>query len=487
MRVYTAKYDAAYNTADNSLVANLLKYPEIAKKVIELYPRYTTTYLLEKLGFGAGEKVLGDNSFEWKSMARYRNQQTLAAAMNDDVSAVGDNITCSITDTADSPCMINVNDIIRLSSGLQLHVQSVTDGTNVKSVVGKALNDIDTNNDSGSIVGIIGNAFGEGSLGAEVGEGYAYPETRKNYLTISRKKLVIDARDLTDVTWVEHNGHRLWFFTKEQQTEAQFMYDLEVMRWFGKSSMSGNISTPGGAQSGISGVPTIGDGLLAQISTSNVMTYEENDDITERQLANFLAQLSLNAQNATGNEYVVFTGTQGKLQFHRAMKDLLFKDGGNASSVLVDKAGQDVAVGANFTSYYCMGNKLTLAHCPVFDDPNLAAAPGYAAEAEILAATPGADTAEAWRGANLSGLMVFLDMGVQQGVANIELIAKGAEGTNRNWVKKYVPGMINPYDSKSMLAASGDDRFECHWLTQSGIIVRNPLSCGILKPTGLVL
>jgi hypothetical protein len=286
---------------------------------------------------------------------------------------------------------------------------------------------------------------------------------------------------------VEHNGHRLWFFTKEQQTEAQFMYDLEVMRWFGKSSMSGNISTPGGAQTGITGVPTIGDGLLAQISTSNVMTYEENDDITERQLANFLAQLSLNAQNATGNEYVVFTGTQGKLQFHRAMKDLLFKDGGNASSVLVDKAGQDVAVGANFTTYYCMGNKLTLAHCPVFDDPNLAAAPGYAAEAEILAATPGADTAEAWRGANLSGLMVFLDMGVQQGVANIELIAKGAEGTNRNWVKKYVPGMINPYDSASMLAASGDDRFECHWLTQSGIIVRNPLSCGILKPTGLVL
>ena len=492
MRVYTAKYDAAYNTADNSLVANLLKYPEIAKKVIELYPRYTTTYLLEKLGFGAGEKVLGDNSFEWKSMARYRNQQTLAADFSADVSALGDNITISVTDTADLPCMINVNDIIRLSSGLQLHVQSITDGTNVKSVVGKALNDIDTDITASTdgVIGIIGNAFGEGSLGAEVGEGYAYPETRKNHLTISRKKLVIDARDLTDVTWVEHNGHRLWFFTKEQQTEAQFMYDLEVMRWFGKSSMSGNISTPGGAQSGISGVPTIGDGLLAQIAESNILTYEEDEDLNEYVLTNFMAQLSLNAQNPTGNEYVVFTGTQGKIQFHRAMKDLLFKDGGNASSVLVDRAGQDVSVGANFTTYYCMGNKLTLAHCPVFDDPNLANAPGYTSTAaseseiahEIADATDGP-----FRGANLSGLMVFLDMSAQQGVANIELIAKGAEGTNRNWVKKYVPGMINPYDSKSMLAASGDDRFECHWLTQSGIIVRNPLSCGILKPTGLVL
>ena len=492
MRVYTAKYDAEYNTADTSLVSNLLKYPEIAKKVIELYPRYTTTYLLEKLGFGASEKVLGDNSFEWKTMARYRKLQKLQAAIANDSTnvAVGDeDNNIKIVDTTEDPCMVNAHDIIRLADGSQYYVVSIADGTNLKTLTTRALTTSSAANTvlaANTTVAVVGNAFGEGSLGSTVGEGYSYPETRKNWLTISRKKLVIDARDLTDVTWVEHNGHRLWFFTKEQQTEAQFMYDLEVMRWFGKSSMSGNISTPGGAQTGITGVPTIGDGLLAQISTSNVMTYEENEDMTERQFANFLAQLSLNAQNATGNEYVVFTGTQGKLQFHRAMKDLLFKDGGNASSVLVDKAGQDVAVGANFTTYYCMGNKLTLAHCPVFDDPNLAAAPGYAAEAEIAAATPSTG-AEEWRGANLSGLMVFLDMGVQQGVANIELIAKGAEGTNRNWVKKYVPGMINPYDSASMLAASGDDRFECHWLTQSGIIVRNPLSCGILKPTGLVL
>ena len=83
--------------------------------------------------------------------------------------------------------------------------------------------------------------------------------------------------------------------------------------------------------------------------------------------------------------------------------------------------------------------------------------------------------------------MVFLDMTSQGGVANIELVAKGAEGTNRNWVKKYVPGMINPYVSKSMLAATGNDKFECHWLTQSGIIVRNPLSCGIFKPANVTL
>ena len=41
--------------------------------------------------------------------------------------------------------------------------------------------------------------------------------------------------------------------------------------------------------------------------------------------------------------------------------------------------------------------------------------------------------------------------------------------------------MVNPYDTKSMMAANGDDRFQCHVLSESGIIVRNPLSCGILS------
>jgi hypothetical protein len=485
MKVYSAKYDAQHNTADNSLVANLLKYPEIAKKVIELYPRYTTTYLLEKLGFGASEKVLGDNSFEWKSMGRYRQQQTLQADYTEGSAVtVGDSVTITIHDTDAKVCMINANDIIRLANGARLHVTSLASGTNLQTLTCVALDGYAAGTVSAnSIVGVIGNAFVEGSEGGSVGEGYAYPETRKNYVTISRKKLVIDARDLTDVTWVEHNGHRVWFFTKEQQTDAQFMYDLEVMRWFGKASFSGDISTPGGAQSSaVAGVPTMGDGILEQIKGANTLTYGSSGDdaeLTEDMLLEFIGNLSLNSQSPTGNEWVVFGGTQAKIQWHKAMKDLLVTSGAGAASVFVDKAGQDVAVGSNFSTYYALGNKITFAHCPVFDDPNLATAPGYANNAEVGTAFKGAGS--------LSGLMVFLDMGTSNGVANIELISKGAEGTNRNWVKKYVPGMINPYDPKSMLAASGDDKFECHWLTQSGIIVRNPLTCGILKPVDVVI
>lgn len=487
MKVYSAKYDASQATAENSLTANLLKYPEIAKKVIELYPRYTTTYLLEKLGFGASEKVLGDNSFEWKAMGRYRQKQILDATVtlaSDGAIAAGAAISFDVKDhTGGNTCMINANDIIRIG-GYQFHVTSVTAGTGSEdhaTVATKSLQAIGNSVTIGTaddVVAIIGNAFGEGSEGSTVGEGYSYPETHKNYVTISRKKLVIDATDLTDITWVEHNGHRLWFFTKEQQTEAQFMYDLEVMRWFGKSTMSGDITVAGQQQTQLSGVPVIGDGLLEQIKGANTLTYgtngANNAELSVDVLTEFIGNLTMNAQNATGNEYVVFTGTQGKVQFAKAMKDFLVLNGAGGASVLVDKAGQDVALGANFSTYYALGNKITVAHCPVFDDPNIAPNPAYANDAAI-GSTFKATTA-------LSGVMVFLDMSVNQGVSNIELISKGAEGINRNWVKKYVPGMINPYDSKSMLAASGDDKFECHWLTQSGIIVRNPLSCGILKP-----
>ena len=42
--------------------------------------------------------------------------------------------------------------------------------------------------------------------------------------------------------------------------------------------------------------------------------------------------------------------------------------------------------------------------------------------------------------------------------------------------------MVNPYDQKSMLAANGNDSFECQIMSESGVIVRNPLSCGVLTP-----
>ena len=222
----------------------------------------------------------------------------------------------------------------------------------------------------------------------------------------------------------------------------------------------------------------MGDGILAQIDASHQFTYtlDSTTDLSEATLLEVIATLSLNTLSATGNEYVCFTGMQGMVQFQKAMREFIGQTTAtNGGAIMVDKAGQDVEVGANFTSYNVLGNKISVVHNPCFDDPNIG---NIALSNNLLSSRAQGQ---------LSGLMVFMDMSTQDGVANVELIAKGAEGYNRNYVKKYVPGMINPNDPTSMMAANGNDTFECHILSESGVIVRNPLSCGILKPTGLVI
>jgi len=493
MKVFSAKYDPSYNTADNSLVNNMLKYPEIAKKIIELYPRYSMTYLLERLGFGASEKVIGANAFEWKVMKRYKEKAVLETAVSAN-KAAGATTTLSIRSTeADSEfCMLQANDIIRFERGgataMVTSVGTIDTAGNTDVVVRHitAYDFSSTNAAAGSVVGVIGSAFGQGSLGDEVGEGYAYPETHRNHLTLSRRKMKINGIDLHDVTWVEHNGHRLWYFTKEQQMTDQFMYELELNRWFGKSSVAGDTSTnaitfPGDAGSvaaALGSTPVMGDGIIAQIDSGNIFDYtpHTSNGVGESVLLDALATLSLNSIRATGNEYVVFTGMTGMVNFQKGMKAFLSNGvgaSGSAGPIFVDKAGQDIEVGGNFTTYHALGNKLTLVHNPCFDDPNMATLTG---------GVGGFNSAN-----ELSGAMVFMDMSVQDGVANVELIAKGAEGYNRNYVKKYVPGMINPNDPSSMMAANGNDTFECHILSESGVIVRNPLSCGIVKPSGITL
>jgi hypothetical protein len=517
-RIYKGTYGSG-TSPENALNTALLQYPEIAKTLIQQYPRYSATYLLEKTGRHAAEKVLGDNSFEWKVMGRYNapsfmtghfstNGTTFTAAASvttttgntiDDADANGDvfylivdGTTGAGTDAARTGDFLNKFDMVRFQSGATALVledpiantsasAAATDfivkfemvGAHDGSSVVAGLQTADITDEA--IVASIGSAFPNGSNGADVGENYVYPDTYTNFLTTMRKKCSVTGKDLTDVTWIENNGHRLWYFTKEQMMMDEFMYQQELQRWYGRRSVTNSTVARPGAYStsslGTSGTQSssivTGDGLLAQIDSSNQASYTLGA-LTEDIITEFLAKLSLNATNAEGNEYVVFTGTEGRLAFHKAMKDLLIAPSGSFTGGSMNGVNGDVSLGANFVSYEALGNKLTMAYCPVFDDQNIhSAASGTNAFGDNRLKE--------------SAKMVFLDFGKTSGVSNIELITKGAEGTNRSFIKKYVAGMINPYDQKSMMSANADDKFECHVMSESGIIVRNPLSCGILS------
>ena len=471
-KVYTGTYGKD-TTDETALVTNLLKYPEIGKKIISQYPRFSLTYLLEAAGRSAAEKVIGDYAFEWKMQGRYRKPAVCDSG--ETLSAAAGALETFVVDHAPSDGIygdnLNVNDIVRFSDGttaMVTNVPSVTSSDTQNTITVRAIDALTVTLVAGDVIGCIGNAFNQGSLASEVGQSYAYPDTYKNWLTLSRKKCKIMGSDLTDVTWIESNGHRLWYFTKEQQMTDQFMYELELNRWYGKKSFDGSGANAYPGDTGINdditaGLPVMGDGLLAQIDSSNQATYTAGA-LTEEDITNFIGTLSKNALSAEGNVFTVFTGTQGRIDFHRAMKDLLVSQGAGGAATFAGKGGADVALGANFSEYNVLGNKMILSYCPVFDDPNLH---------NSISAT--------FDSSNESGKMVFVDMGMQNGVSNEELIAKGAEGFNRSFVKKYVPGMVNPYDYNSMMAANGDDFFECQILSESGLILRNPLSCGILS------
>jgi|TARA_R110000796_G_scaffold72775_4_gene164135 hypothetical protein len=463
-------------TPENALNNALLQYPEIASTLIQQFPRYTLTLLLEKVGLYASEKVLGDNSFEWKVMGRYNKKQFIAST-GDSSHAAGQKVALTFSDTSGGAAVnyYNLYDLLRFQDGSTGLIVSVTGSTYQVECIDAG------SNAANEVVGRIGSAFPYGSSGADVGENWAYPETHKNFLTIMRKKCTVTGKDATDVTWIENNGSRLWYFTREQQLMDQFMYEQELQRWYGKRSVASPTSNYTSTNAdifsedvsdqsladGSEGRVIIGDGLLAQIDSSNQATYTAGA-LTEDIITEFLAKLSLNATNSEGNEYLVYTGTEGRLAFHKAMKDLLIAPSGSFTGGSFAGVNGDVELGANFTSYMALGNKITVAYCPVFDDNHM------------HGSTSGTN---AFGDSRLkeSAKMVFLDMGSTSGVNNIELITKGAEGMNRSFVKKYVTGMVNPYDANSMMAANADDKFECHVLAESGIVVRNPLSCGILS------
>ena len=157
---------------------------------------------------------------------------------------------------------------------------------------------------------------------------------------------------------------------------------------------------------------------------------------------------------------MVFTGTAGKVAFHRAMRDLVFQ--GNSLIYDMD-SGRNLELGVHYTTYNALGHRITLVHNPLFDDPQLHT---------DLDPTTGYPK-ESYR-------MVFMEMGVTNGVSNVEVKVKGAGGVDRGMIVKYIPGMVNPFDQKSMVASNSKDGFTCEILSESGIIVRNPLSCGQL-------
>ena len=439
----------------NALVTNLLKYPEIAKTIIRQYPQYSLNFFVDGTGRFAKEEMIGENAFRWPILGRLNRPSTCTGTNT------GDGLGLTQFSVEFEENYFNPYDVVRFANGAQAIVMGEPTQTAGGYTFSFKLQSTDLNLSvsaasltAGTTANTVGSAFPEGSDRGY--ENHVYPDWYINYIGISRKSKSITGSALTDITWVENAGQRLWFFTDEQLMREEFLYQKELDDWYSVSTMdaNGNSTVLDGQ-----GRPIVkGDGILRQIDAANVDTY--NGTLTEKRLTDFLAQLALNTGNKN-SRWMVFTGTAGKVAFHEAMKDLVYPSG----NLIYDaQTGQEMDIGVNFTSYNALGHTLTLVHNPLFDDPNL-----HGNNIDPVSGYP----VESFR-------MVFLDMGTTNGVSNIERKVKGAGGIDRGMIVKYIPGMVDPFDQKSMKAANSRDAFTCEILCESGIIVRNPLSCGQL-------
>jgi len=460
MKIYSGTYGND-TLESNSLTANLLKFPEISSTLVRQYPQYSVAYMVDGLGrFAKKEKLIGDHKFQWPVLGRTNRPSTCTGTF----SGTGAGHTAITFETEEN--YLNPNDIVRLkdkSQGVIIGLPTQTAGGYTYTMklqdptqVGNATVNTAVAFATGATVGKIGTLFAERS---ERGyESKVFPDWYVNYVGISRKADSLSGSALTDVTWIENNGSKLWYFTQERICRDEFMREREYNDWYGISTMDEN------------GNPTIfdedgrpligGDGILRQIDSANIDTY--NGVLTAKRLTNFMAMLGLST-GKKGTHWFVYTGTAGKVAFHEAMVDYAVP-GGNL--VYNAQTGKEMALGADFVTYFALGYKMTVVHTPMFDDPNIHtdidAASGYPKE---------------------SFRMVFINADVVDGESNIERLVKGAEGFNRSFTVKYIPGMINPFEKgavQSMIASNSRDAFSVEYLTECGLIIRNTLSCGML-------
>jgi hypothetical protein len=458
MKIHSGSYGKE-TIESNSFVVNLMKYPEISKVMIQQYPQYSLNYWTDGLGRYAKEEMIGDNKFQWSVMGRLNRPSTLTGTN------VGNGAGGAVFSVEIEENYLNPNDFVKFADGkiavilneptpttggytFQMQLTGAL-GTAEPGVAASALA-------AGKSIGTTGNGFSEKSHRGY--ENHTYPDWYTNYTTISRKSKNITGSAATDILWIENGGQKLWFHKDAKDCMQEFFWQRELRDWYGVTTMDANgnptITDPK------TGKPIIaGDGILRQISSSNIDTY--NGVLTESQITSFMTQLKMNTGNFK-QHWLVFTGSAGMEAFHNAMKALIVDTG---AYVYDAQAGKDVKIGGNFTSYNAVGVTITLVHNPIFDDPHLHgndidSATGYPKE---------------------SFRMVFTDFGSnEQGVSNIERKVKGAGKINRGFIMRYIKGMIDPFDQSSMYAATAEDSFGVEVLSESMMIIRNTLSCGQL-------
>ncbi len=315
----------------------------------------------------------------------------------------------------------------------------------------------------GSKVSREGSAYEEYSDEADI-VNYQTPFMLRNHLTTMRLKYDITGSAVSSVMVIAmkdpNSGKESYLWSNYQEWRALRQWYETVDRFLVYSQF--NASADGTTLlKGTNGRPVyIGAGLLEQISPANRKYYTE---LTADLLEDFLFDLSYNILGQGERKFVALTGEMGMKEFDRVLRT---KASGYTlvDSVFVTGSGQNLTLGGQFTTWKMLnGIELTLKHFPLYDNTV------YNRKLHPVTKKP----LESYR-------MTFLDIGTRDGEANLVKVVR----KDRSMSMWHVAGSVAPGSghakSINVQRANGKDGYTVFFLTEEGIMLKDPTTSGEL-------
>lgn len=206
-------------------------------------------------------------------------------------------------------------------------------------------------------------------------------------------------------------------------------------------------------------VVPISAGLFEQVSPANIRYYTT---LTAELLEDYLFDLTYNLLGTQERKFMALTGEMGIREFDRVLREKA------AGFQLIDTkfitgSGQELTLGGQFTTYKMTnGIELTVKRCALFDNMELFR------QLHPISGKP-----------LMSYTFLFVDLGQRDGQANIVKVCR----KGREFVQWVTGGSVIPSgyaNSINTLRSNSRDGYQVHFLGEFGIMLRNPLSCGIL-------
>lgn len=290
-------------------------------------------------------------------------------------------------------------------------------------------------------------------------ESHNYPEWYSNRMCIQRLKASISGSAFKSKLWIEHNGKYMYW----NHQEANLMRKAHLYREndiiYGKATTDVNDTTFVFDEDG---KPIVsGDGIIEQMDYSlrRKYTLESDGTIDPNYFEDMMQDIKIMANHEGVLELVVAGGNGAITAFHKTMRNIYKYE----PSVITKRNSKGLEIGTDFIAYYLNGVRLIPLECSAMDAPNLPSKPNSLTGR-----------------ANESYRMLLLNTGITStGDNNVEMVTLGNGQGNRAFTRKVINGMESLTDSE--VASTSLDGLAVQVLMESGVIVRNPFSCGMLE------